>query len=126
MVFMRNIHDSAERAQLREEESGQTFSPSCGEPARAQTSTVQAEAAGSQTGSDWRCFSIINRMQKQLEFSAYLGCLYKANNYLHLFFIVGQKSWSFPRLNYYHCHSGWVLSVLPGKEVLGAGGVQDI
>lgn len=55
MGFMRSTHDSAKRAQLREEEGGQTFNPISGEP--AQMSTVQADAAGSQTGSDWRCFS---------------------------------------------------------------------
>lgn len=64
---------------------------------RAQVSTVQADAAGSQTGSDWRCFSIISGMQKQPGLSANLGWLYRANNQLHLFLIVGQKSWSFAR-----------------------------
>lgn len=121
MGFMRNTHGSAQRAQLREEEGGQTFNPTSGDPVAAQMSTVQADAAGSQTGSDWRRFSIINGMQKQLELSAYLGWLYKANIHLHLFLIVGQKSWSFARqgINYYHSHSGWVFSILSGQEVLG-------
>lgn len=109
---------TAKRAQLSEEEGE---GPTSGEPARAQMSIVQADAAGSQTGSDWRRFSIICGMQKQVALSAYLGWLYKANTHLHLFLIVGQKSWPFARegLNYYHCHTRWVFSIFPGEEVLG-------
>lgn len=84
-------------------------------------SPAQADAAGSQTGSDWRCFSIINRMQKQLDLSSYLDCLYKANTHLYPFIIIGQKNWSFAGqgLNYYHCHSRWMLSIFPGQGLLG-------
>lgn len=40
MGFMGNTHDSAKRAQLSKGEGGQIFSPTSGEPVRAQMSTA--------------------------------------------------------------------------------------